>query len=226
MGCARIALRSAHVAARGRTRGEVGGPCTVAALGQLAARGDGLQGCANSPRRWACRAAACTPSFRPSWSAAGPVPTRPAPSTASRSAPCSPGSAIWTATGASARCGRTSRRRRTRSARPSTLHNWTVRRRPPADTGITRAPARHQPPAPTGTRPRQDTGQNAAHGARRRRTPTRRNHPPCTTGRSNAVHLTAREAHEPLRTISRLGRRPRPTARQELRRPAELVDTS
>lgn len=43
---------------------------------------------------------------------------------------------------------------------------------------------------------------------------------------SDAAHLTAREAHEPLRTISRLGRRPRPTARQELRRPAELVDTS
>ncbi|KUN58577.1 hypothetical protein AQJ46_42625 [Streptomyces canus] len=43
---------------------------------------------------------------------------------------------------------------------------------------------------------------------------------------SDTVHLTAREAHEPLRTISRLGRRPRPTARQELRRPAELVDTS
>lgn len=40
------------------------------------------------------------------------------------------------------------------------------------------------------------------------------------------AHLTTREAHEHLRTISRPGRRPRPTACQEFRRPAELVDTS
>jgi hypothetical protein len=61
---------------------------------------------------------------------AASVPTRPAPSTGSGSAPCSPGSAIWTATGASARCGHISTRRRTRPERPSTVRNWTVRTGP------------------------------------------------------------------------------------------------
>ncbi|MFF0096572.1 hypothetical protein ACFYSF_42570 [Streptomyces canus] len=40
------------------------------------------------------------------------------------------------------------------------------------------------------------------------------------------AHLTTREAHEHLRAISRPGRRPQPTTRQEFRRPTELVDTS
>lgn len=170
-GRARIALRSAHVAARRRTRGEVGGPYR---RGARTARRAGRAACA-AARTLRGVGGAAQQHVRPPPDSRGvrlgphrrdrfPLQRRdPRPAhrdQLSGQRPVRPRGAAVSRRGVG---------RARRDHPPCTSGRFG--RGLPGDTGVARVPAHDQPRGPEGARARRGAGQGAARGACRRRTP-------------------------------------------------------